>query len=217
MSDWKKEAAKRQELALETINVLGLTMEAHFIRLSMVPENERWMSEGKPIPAFHYNIALHRGKRKMLTKFSMGKGRSPNYNRPLKAPSGGWSDDPKVAGLQRRQEQRKREYLIAAECEQGIVLNEPLHYGEAYRPKRSSDGKKIPILPNIVDVLYCIVSDCEVFNYDNFEDWALSFGYNSDSIKDRNVYDACLANALAFRNLVGAEGLQSLETVLRDM
>lgn len=64
--------------------------------------------------------------------------------------------------------------------------------------------------PNIADVLYCLVADADVLNYANFADWAVSLGFNSDSISDREVYQACLDIALPLRAAIGDENLSKL-------
>jgi hypothetical protein len=61
-------------------------------------------------------------------------------------------------------------------------------------------GKKIPA-PKLVDVLYSLVMDSDVINYDCFEDWAECFGYDTDSREAERIYNACMAIALKLRNL----------------
>ena len=50
--------------------------------------------------------------------------------------------------------------------------------------------------PELLDVMYCILSD--TFGYENasgFADWAGEYGYDPDSIKARDTYNAVKAQA----------------------
>jgi hypothetical protein len=60
-----------------------------------------------------------------------------------------------------------------------------------------------PILPDSVGVLYSLLSDASVLNFDSFEDWASDYGYESDSRKAETIYRACLDIALKLRNGLG--------------
>ena len=59
--------------------------------------------------------------------------------------------------------------------------------------------------PKLIDVLYSLVMDSDVIEYDSFEDWADTMGMNSDSIKDRKIYDACMLIALKLRQLINLD------------
>jgi len=52
--------------------------------------------------------------------------------------------------------------------------------------------------PSIVDVLYCLSIDTQAFDFD-FEEWCDTFGYDSDSIKAKNIYDDCIENGLKLK------------------
>ena len=52
--------------------------------------------------------------------------------------------------------------------------------------------------PNIKYVLYCLSIDAEALDF-NFEDWCGTFGYDSDSIKAKNIYDDCIENGLKLK------------------
>lgn len=57
--------------------------------------------------------------------------------------------------------------------------------------------------PNPKDVLRSFVLDAQVLNYPSFESWASDFGYSSDSIIARKIYDASLAQGLRLKNGLG--------------
>jgi len=71
--------------------------------------------------------------------------------------------------------------------------------------------------PNLVDVLSCLVLECDTLNYPGFEDWAMEFGYDSDSRKTKHLYQKCLDVALRFKYFVGGETvINQLEEALRN-
>ena len=73
-----------------------------------------------------------------------------------------------------------------------------------------------PILPNQKDILYSLVLGADAGNYRDFEDWADNLGYNSDSIKDKGVYETCLAIWQALVKAVGTDGLRRLTEAFQD-
>jgi hypothetical protein len=73
-----------------------------------------------------------------------------------------------------------------------------------------------PILPNTADVIYSLVSDSDALNYRDFEEWAQSFGYNTDSRKAESIYQACLKTGLALRNVLGGANLAKLVEAFQD-
>ncbi len=56
--------------------------------------------------------------------------------------------------------------------------------------------------PELADVLYCLIMDSYVLDYSNFEDWAESLGYDTDSRSAEKTYRACIENALKLRQLI---------------
>ena len=77
-------------------------------------------------------------------------------------------------------------------CEQGLQVSSEW-------PHRV--GKKLAP-PLLRDVLYSLVMDSDVLDYPCFAEWAEAFGYDSDSIAAKDVYEACLRNALRLRQLI---------------
>lgn len=66
------------------------------------------------------------------------------------------------------------------------------------------------IKPNSEDVMASIIMDCDVLNYRSFEDWADSFGYDTDSRKAFAIHQTCLEMALKVRNGLSDEAYQAL-------
>lgn len=86
------------------------------------------------------------------------------------------------------------------------------HTGTGLRNK-----KKKPVPPSPADVLYCIVSDFfSVYNAIGFAEWAENLGFNPDSIKDRDIYDACCENATKMLRVFSIEQLKEFQEILQD-
>jgi len=62
--------------------------------------------------------------------------------------------------------------------------------------------------PSLKDFLSALLIDSDVINYPNFKTWAQEFGYDSDSIKARTIYDKCLETALTLRYYLGENFLK---------
>jgi len=71
-------------------------------------------------------------------------------------------------------------------------------------------------IPKIEDVLHSLVMDADVLNYNGFDDWASNFGYDTDSIKDNKLYQDCIKNGLALRNMLGDKILNDLQVLFQD-
>lgn len=67
------------------------------------------------------------------------------------------------------------------------------------------------------DVLYALMSDNNtILDYENFDRWANSLGYNSDSINDKKIYDLCVANAEKLNTLFNERELIVLDELYTD-
>ena len=67
---------------------------------------------------------------------------------------------------------------------------------------------------NTKDVLYCLLSDMDCGDM-SFQDFCDDLGYNSDSIKDLGVYNACVTNGREFRKVMGKD-LETVRLALQD-
>ena len=74
-----------------------------------------------------------------------------------------------------------------------------------------------PVQPPPADVLYCLVPDFfSVYNAIGFADWAGNTGRNPDSIKDRDIYDACCESATKMLRVFSIEQMKELQEILQD-
>lgn len=72
-----------------------------------------------------------------------------------------------------------------------------------WKPRQRFAGNTINIpKPKLCDVLYCLVMDADVFNYSSFEDWAESFGYDTDSREAEKTYNSCMQQSLQLKQLI---------------
>lgn len=58
---------------------------------------------------------------------------------------------------------------------------------------------KRPELKEVLNCLFLDSSACEAC----FQDWCSEFGYDTDSIKAKSIYDACLENAFKLKKALG--------------
>lgn len=162
----------------------NLTVESVFIPWSQSRNKHEKM------PSLNWRVTLKQNGREIITTdYSAGCAHAPSYK---------YNTADKYI----------RNKMIAAECEQG---------GEA-RHMSTSDWVAVPqskkgtLKPDSLDVIYSLLIDSEVLDYATFEDWAACFGYDTDSRKDEQVYNACLKIALQFRR-IGESAIAELRDV----
>ena len=69
------------------------------------------------------------------------------------------------------------------------------------------------VKPGIDDILYCLIMDSGA-DQQSFDDWCEDFGYDSDSIKVRKMYELCQENAQKMNNL--GFDMDELQTLFQD-
>ncbi len=82
---------------------------------------------------------------------------------------------------------------------------------ETYAPNMT-----VPIdPPDILDVLYCIVSDAES-SFDSFKDFCDNCGFDDDSISHHKIYLLCRKMGRDLISLIGRDALNKLTELFRD-
>ena len=81
---------------------------------------------------------------------------------------------------------------------------------------RAATGFSKVIAPDLIDVVYSLSMDAEVLEHATFEDWAESFGYDTDSRAAEKTYRACIDIALKLRVGLGDDGLSMLREAAQD-
>ena len=71
-------------------------------------------------------------------------------------------------------------------------------------------------VPTLRDVLYSLVSDADAIDCATFEDWAINYGYDTDSRSAEKAYRACLESGLKLRAMLGEEALTKLRELFQD-
>lgn len=72
-----------------------------------------------------------------------------------------------------------------------------------------------PVEPSTTSVLYSLVLDAYAIEV-SFKDWCWEYGYNEDSIKDLNTYNACCETGDKLRKLFTQADLEWLRETLQD-
>lgn len=99
---------------------------------------------------------------------------------------------------------------------QGLTENDKkglTSYGRRYL----ADVEKLrkPVSPAAAGVLYCLFMDIET-STTTFRNWCNEFGYDDDSIKARNTYDACQGNSDKLMRIFNHQQIAQLREALQD-
>ncbi len=218
-----------KQKAQAAIEVLGLTMEAKFVPFSQS------RNKAEKHKSLNWIITIKRNGRDVLTTdYGAGCGHCPA--KASKAPATYRAKDrfradgkpyPGTTSNYRRPTEAERlaDFLDewrAAECESGIAMEYSSLTGEgSFKPRRIKgpvefQKSTIPILPDIVDVIYSLSMDASVLDHASYESFASDFGYDADSRKGEAVYRACLEIALKLRAAIGEAGLTQLAEAFQD-
>lgn len=79
-----------------------------------------------------------------------------------------------------------------------------------------NEALKKPVKPTAADVLYCLVSDGQAM-HQSFYDWASDFGYDTDSLKAFETYNACCKSGRDLRVVFTSEQVRAIEEAVRDL
>lgn len=94
-------------------------------------------------------------------------------------------------------DEEKKQFRLISTDETRIIINNDTHL----RRKFNNSIWGNPLwrrIPTETNVLECLKSDCEAGTY-NFDDFCDNFGYSSDSLKDLDIYRACMDTAKKLR------------------
>jgi hypothetical protein len=206
--------SEARENAAAAIADLGLTIESKFIPFSFSQSRDDKDENGKTRYSLNWEITLKRGDREILrTDYSAGLAHVPGYQQPT------WRDDDRCCICWGKRYTKTQINRLKCElaCESGVVMqyfpgSMVGQFSGEIRP--ASPQKRID--PDVLDVIYSLISDSSVIDHRGFEDWASEFGYDSDSRSAEKIYQSCLQSALALRAAIGEEGLQKLSEAFQD-
>lgn len=78
-------------------------------------------------------------------------------------------------------------------------------------------AKAQEVKPSLDDVIYCILNEGQpFFDREYFEEWADNFGYSSDSIKHKEMFEACLKTGKEFSRAVPDSVIEGLKELFQD-
>lgn len=72
-----------------------------------------------------------------------------------------------------------------------------------------------PVKPELCGVIHSLIMDSSAM-YESFDNWCDNFGYDSDSLKAFNIYQACCENAKKLRKVMDNKTLETLQELLQD-
>ena len=150
-------------------------------------------------PSLNWQILLTRNDVSIgLFDYSQGYGHCPAIKKGLKA-------------FRFKMSQKYFNYHAAlAECEKGYVLRDIDLGGNPWFSENRITK------PKLAEVLYSLILDASVSNYDNFESWALEYGYDLDSRQAYTIYEACLEIGLELLKIFSETELTEIRDILQD-
>lgn len=196
----------------EVIAANNITMQAEFVPFSKSRSKDNKDDRGNPRLSLNWKVTLLlNGRAFITTDYMAGTGHCPADKRKFKDATPYESRNYKAA-------------LIDFEVENGFeAAIKNLSFGRVLNiGKRSlwdhenQKNKYFPILPEIESVVHSLITDSDVLNYSSFAEWADCFGYNTDSIKDNEIYRACMEIALKMRAGLGGSLMEELQTAAQD-
>ena len=182
----------------ELADTISLSYAAEFVPLSK-SRNRPKTGEPRSLRdlSLNWRVTLSKGERSLTTDYMQGIGHIPGYRHDERLTVDYW--DP-----------------LKFICERGKV---PRYFGAknfVSSPISLNLSARDLTAPKLADILYCLVSDAEVLDYPTFEEWAGSFGFNTDSREGERAYRACLEIGLKLRAMLGDETLSKLREAAQD-
>ena len=181
-----------ETLNLDLIEALNIKYEAKF-----VPFSQSRNKDNKD-KSLNWIVTLTRNGTTLETDYMQGSGH-------IKLPKMHKGCDPSYW------KRRVIPELISGACEKRVI---PKRVQSNFHINLAS-YKKIPS-PTLKDVLYSLLMDSDVLNYESFEDWADCFGYDHDSRSAEKTYQACLAIALKVIRMFNESERESLAEFYQD-
>lgn len=99
---------------------------------------------------------------------------------------------------------------------EAACFGEPWETGKYNPYKREVVYTRKPLpAPHAADILHCIIVD-STDNHDSFEEWAREYGYDTDSRKAEETYNACRKQTRNAQSVFGAKLLAELASILEQ-
>lgn len=171
---------------------MGVTMDAKFVPFSQSRNKD------EKHPSLNWLVTIKKDGREVITTdYMQGSGHCPADKKTFNTPA-----------LNPATEKRQ---AIAQECETGR------HYNR-FMPSNAFQNRSPKIAPpDLADVLHSLMLDASALDAGDFADWCAELGFDSDSIKARSIYDACIAIGLKMRAAFGEKTLSELRELFEGM
>lgn len=167
----------------------GLTVKSIFIPLS------KSRNATDKSPTLNWCVTLQRdGRNIFAANYSAGCAHAPAYNN---------------VKLKRSMGSAMHHDCIISECETGRAV---VRWSYGNVPQLSPRA----IVPDACDVIHSFLMDAGALDFAGFADWCADYGMDSDSIRARASYDACIACGVALRAGLGEALMQELGESFAD-
>jgi hypothetical protein len=172
----------------EYVNSLGITYQATFQPKPQPKEKVKY-------PQLHWLITLSKGSQSMQVPYSEGVAHVVGYKQP---PFG---------------------HMTLHDAEEQDQFRKTCETGKLYKLMPSIQylaGIREQPAPDMLDVLYCLIMDASVLDYSSYEEWGPDLGYDVDSRAGEKVYQQCIAQSLALKQLIGFQRIEKLRELYQD-
>lgn len=173
------------------LTAMGVTMVTTF-----VPWRES-RNKGDDRPSLNWKITVKYGSAVIAegVDYMQGSGHCPADKRAFNTPT--------------MNPDREKRAAIEEECATGYATVGGIRGGTFKR------GAKLE--PDLTDVMHSLITDGGAIDSRDFSDWASDYGYDTDSIKARETYDACVTIGLRLRAAFGGERFEQLRELFEGM
>lgn len=157
-------------------------------------------NKGEKQPSLNWRVTLMKDGREVMkdVDYMQGCGHCPAEKKTFNTP--------------RMNPKTEKRDAIAYECETGKEYNTRFYSNLGYRPT----GKAIAP-PSTADILHSLLLDASALDSRDFADWCSEYGYDTDSIKARDMYDACITTATQLRAAFGQNTLDNLRDLFEGV
>lgn len=109
--------------------------------------------------------------------------------------------------------------LSRTQMQEKKKLDEVIGKSSTIPAKHATNKKPVSaewvVLPTQASVLYGLILDASA-NDESFPGWCDNYGYDADSLKALNIYNACIENAKKLHSVFTREQIEHLQELLED-
>ncbi len=162
----------------------GLTMEAKQIT---------HRTDASDMQGIHWDVTVSKGKQSLTLEYTEGMGNFVNYKYGVRPANPEYLNSIFTS------------YLNNISIDVSVVSSNLFYYTKGLTKRVSikrKAGLEVVIIspPKLGDIIHCLSMDAQAIN-ETFEGWASGCGYSDDSIKAKDIYDACIKRAIELKQL----------------